>query len=119
MPRPLASQETRRRLRREPPASGRIQILAASRETGAEAARANMPTRLGTVGSSNMANEFKNLSFDELVERADEGHRGNGHIVEANRRNAKSTNRLAITILIFTAVILLLNFLMVFPELKP
>ena len=66
-----------------------------------------------------MANEFKKLSFDELVERADEGMRGNGHMVEANRRIAKSTNRLAVAIFFLTAVILALNVLMVFPELKP
>ena len=66
-----------------------------------------------------MANNFRKLSFDELVEQADEGMRGNGHMVEANRRIAKSTNFLAIVIAVFTAVILALNILMAFPELKP
>ena len=66
-----------------------------------------------------MANNFKKLSFDELVEQADEGMRGNGQMVEANRRIAKSTNLLAVAIFVLTAVILVLNVLMVFPELKP
>ena len=66
-----------------------------------------------------MANKFTNFSFDELVEKADVGMGGNGYMVEANRRIAKSTNRLAVAIFILTAVILALNALMVFPELKP
>jgi hypothetical protein len=65
-----------------------------------------------------MANKFKKLSFDELVEKADEGMGGNGYMVEANRRIAKSTNSLAVAIAILTLVILMLNILMVFPELK-
>ena len=66
-----------------------------------------------------MANEFKGLSFDELVEKADEGMRGNGYIVEAGRRTAASTNRLTVAIAIFTLSILVLNIFMVFPEWKP
>lgn len=66
-----------------------------------------------------MENKFKKLSFDELVFMADEGMRGNGPMVEANRRIAKSTNLLAVAIAIFTLVILLLNVFMVFPGLKP
>ncbi len=66
-----------------------------------------------------MANKFSNLSFDELVEMADEGMRGNGHMVEANRRIAASTNRLAIAIAIFTLIILVLNVFMAFPGFKP
>ncbi len=65
-----------------------------------------------------MANKFKKLSFDDLVEKADEGMGGNGYMVEANRRIARSTNLLAVAIAIFTLVILLLNVLMAFPELK-
>ena len=66
-----------------------------------------------------MANKFTNLSFDELVQEADEGMGGNGYMVEASRRMAKSTNRLAVVIAIFTFVILVLNVLVVFPEWKP
>ncbi len=66
-----------------------------------------------------MANKFKNLSFDELVQKADEGMGGNGYMVEASRRMAKSTNLLAVVIAIFTFVILVLNVLVVFPEWKP
>jgi hypothetical protein len=65
-----------------------------------------------------MANKFTNLSFDELVEKAHEGMAGNGPMVEASHRIAKSTNLLAVAIFILTAVILVLNVLMVFPELK-
>ncbi len=65
-----------------------------------------------------MANKFTNLSFDDLVETADEGMRGNGPMVEASRRIARSTNYLAIVIAVFTAVILVLNILMAFPQLK-
>ena len=65
-----------------------------------------------------MANKFKKLSFDELVEMADVGLGGNGYMVEANRRISKSTNLLAVAIFILTVVILMLNVLMVFPELK-
>ncbi len=65
-----------------------------------------------------MANKFKKLSFDELVEKADEGMGGNGYMVEANRRIARSTNFLAMVIVAFTAVILVLNILMAFPQLK-
>ena len=63
-----------------------------------------------------MANTFSNLSFDELVEKADEGMRGNGSMVEASRRIARSTNRLAIVVIIFTMLILIVNVLMVVPE---
>ena len=66
-----------------------------------------------------MANKFKKLSFDELVEQADKGMGGNGYMVEANRRIARSTDFLAWVIIVFTAVILALNILMAFPELKP
>ena len=66
-----------------------------------------------------MANKFKKLSFDELVEKAETGMHGNGYMVEANRRIANSTNFLAVAIAILTLVILLLNVVMVFPELKP
>ncbi len=65
-----------------------------------------------------MANKFKKLSFDELVEKADEGMGGNGYMVEANRRIARSTDFLAMVIIVFTAVILVLTILMVFPQLK-
>ena len=65
-----------------------------------------------------MANNFTSLSFDELVEKADAGMGGNGYMVEASRRIARSTNRLAMVIAVFTAVILLLNVLMAFPQLK-
>ncbi len=65
-----------------------------------------------------MANTFTNLSFDELVEKADEGMHGNGPMVEASRRIARSTNILAKVIAAFTAVILVLNILMAFPQLK-
>ena len=50
-----------------------------------------------------MANTFTNLSFDELVEKADEGMHGNGPMVEASRRIARSTNILAMVIAAFTA----------------
>ncbi len=65
-----------------------------------------------------MANKFTNLSFDELVEKADIGMGGNGYMVEASRRIARSTNILAMVIVAFTAVILVLNILMAFPQLK-
>ncbi len=65
-----------------------------------------------------MANTFTNLSFDDLVEKANEGMAGNGPMVEASRRIARSTNILAIVIAVFTAVILVLNILMAFPQLK-
>ncbi len=65
-----------------------------------------------------MANKFTNLSFDELVEKADMGMGGNGYMVEASRRIARSTNILAMVIVAFTAVILVLNILMAFPQLK-
>ncbi len=65
-----------------------------------------------------MANKFTSLSFDELVEKADVGMGGNGYMVEASRRIARSTNILAIVIAVFTAVILVLNILMAFPQLK-
>ena len=65
-----------------------------------------------------MANKFTNLSFDELVEKADIGMGGNGYMVEASRRIARSTDNLAMVIVAFTAVILVLNVLMAFPELK-
>ena len=66
-----------------------------------------------------MTNKFKGLSFDELVEKADEGMSGNGYIVEAGRRTAASTNYLSVIIVIFTLLILVLNIFMVFPEWKP
>ena len=75
-------------------------------------------TIVGTVGiwSNNMANRFKNLSFNELVEKAEEGMGGNGYMVEASRRIAASTIRLTWVIVLFTATILVLNIFMVFPE---
>ncbi len=61
-----------------------------------------------------MANTFTKLSFDDLVEEANEY----GPIVEASRRIVSSTNSLAIVIAVFTAVILVVNILMAFPQLK-
>ena len=64
-----------------------------------------------------MANQFSKLSFDELVEAADTGMRGNGPLAEANRRVARSSKRLTVAIAFFTFVILILNIVAVFPEL--
>ena len=63
-----------------------------------------------------MANRWRGKTYDELAEEADEGHRGRGAMVEANRRFARSTNRLTLFIAILTMAILLLTVLIVFPD---
>ncbi len=59
-----------------------------------------------------MASSWRGKTYDELADEADAGMRGNGAMVEANRRFARAAKNLTWVIIFLTVVLVILTALM-------